>query len=115
VKVREIQERFELSVACGEKGLDREVAGGYCGDLLSDVMAHAPKGGIWMTIQSHQNILAVAVLRELAAIVLVNGRTPDQETAKRADEEGIPILVHPGGSFDLAGRLYENGIGRVEG
>ena len=115
MKVREIQERFALSVACGERGLDREVVGGYCGDLLSDVMAHAPKGGIWMTIQSHQNILAVAVLRELAAIVLVNGRTPDQETAKRADEEGIPILVHQGGSFDLAGRLYENGIGRVEG
>jgi predicted transcriptional regulator len=115
VKVREIQERFGLSVACGGNGLDREVAGGYCGDLLSDVMAHAPKGGIWMTIQSHQNILAVAVLRELSAIVLVNGRTPDQETAKRADEEGIPILVHQGGSFDLAGRLYENGIGRVKG
>jgi predicted transcriptional regulator len=115
VKVREIQEGFALSVACGEKGLDREVTGGYCGDLLSDVMAHAPKGGIWMTIQSHQNILAVAVLRELAAIVLVNGRTPDQETAARADEEGIPILVHQGGSFDLAGRLYENGIGRVDG
>ena len=115
MKVREIQERFGLTMACGEKGLDREVAGGYCGDLLSDVMAHAPKGGIWMTIQSHQNILAVAVLRELSAIVLVNGRTPDQETAKRANEEGIPILVHQGGGFDLAGRLYENGIGRVKG
>jgi predicted transcriptional regulator len=115
VKVREIQEAFGLSVASGEKGLDREVVGGYCGDLLSDVMAHAPKGGIWMTIQSHQNILAVAVLRELSAIVLVNGRTPDQETAARADEEGIPILVHKGGSFDLAGRLYESGIGRVKG
>jgi predicted transcriptional regulator len=115
VKVREIQERFGLSVACGKKGLDREVTGGYCGDLLSDVMAFAPKGGIWMTIQSHQNVLAVAVLRELSAIVLVNGRAPDQETVNRADEEGIPILIYQGGSFDLAGRLYESGIGKVKG
>jgi predicted transcriptional regulator len=112
VKVREIQSLLNMEVAAGAKGLDREVAGGYCGDLLSDVMANSTMGGVWLTIQSHQNIVAVGVLRELAAIILVNGRRPDEDTKNKADEEGIPLLLSPLTAFRLAGRLYEVGIGR---
>jgi predicted transcriptional regulator len=102
--------RLGLGLAAGSKGLEREVTGGYCGDLLSDVMANARNGDVWLTIQSHQNIVAVALLREMAAIVLVNERTPDQETMERADAEGIPILLCPYSAFELAGRLREAGI-----
>jgi predicted transcriptional regulator len=114
VKVREIQNYLNLQVAAGAKGLDKEVEAGYCGDLLSDVMANAQKGGVWLTIQSHQNIVAVAVLRELSAIVLVNGRVPDEETKARAEAEGIPLLLSPLSSYSLAGKLYGMGIGRIE-
>lgn len=114
MKVREIQDYLNLQVAAGAKGLDKEVAAGYCGDLLSDVMANAQKGGVWLTIQSHQNIVAVAVLRELSAIVLVNGRVPDEETKARAEAEGIPLLLSPLSSYSLAGKLYGMGIGRIE-
>ena len=113
MKVREIQMALKLQVAAGARGLDREVSAGYCGDLLSDVMANAQKGGIWLTVQSHQNVVAVAVLRELAAIVFVNGRVPDEETKTKAEAEGIPLLLSPGSSYSLAGRLYGLGIGRV--
>ncbi|MBN1104409.1 MAG: serine kinase [Deltaproteobacteria bacterium] len=102
-----------MELVAGAKGLDREVAGGYCGDLLSDVMANSTVGGVWLTIQSHQNIVAVGVLRELAAIILVNGRNPDEDTKNKADEEGIPLLLSSLTAFHLAGRLYELGIGRV--
>jgi hypothetical protein len=115
VKVGEILKRFELSAATGEKGLDREAGAGYCGDLLSDVMANSKKGALWLTIQSHQNIVAVAVLRELAAIILVNGRVPDEETKTKAQGEGIPILLSPLPAYELAGKLYEIGIGRIPG
>ena len=107
MKVKEIKELLGLKAAAGESGQDREVGGGYCGDLLSDVMAHAKNGDVWFTMQSHQNIVAVAVLRELAAIVLVNGRQPDKDT-----EEGIPILISEKPAYDIAGRLYEAGIGK---
>ena len=112
MKVRDMQTRFGLEVAAGAAGLDREVSGGYCGDLLSDVMANAATGDAWLTIQCHQNIVAVALLREMAAIVLVNGRTPDEDTKTKAEEEGIPILLWPGSAYTLAGRLFEAGIGR---
>jgi hypothetical protein len=115
VKIGEILKRLELSAATGEKGLDREADAGYCGDLLSDVMANSKKGAVWLTIQSHQNIVAVAVLRELAAIILVNGRMPDEETKTKAQAEGIPILLSPLPAYELAGRLYELGIGRAQG
>jgi predicted transcriptional regulator len=113
VKVREVQQLLKMEIAAGEKGLDREITGGYCGDLLSDVMARAALGCIWLTVQSHQNVVAVGVLKELAAIVLVNGRRPDEDARAKADEEGVPILVSSLSAFDLAGRLYEIGIGRV--
>ena len=115
MKVREMQSILNLELKAGEKGLEREILGGYCGDLLSDVMANSQQGAVWLTIQSHQNIIAVAVLRELAAIVLVNGRKPDEDTKKKAEEEGVPLLVTSLSAFDLAGRLREFGIGRVQG
>ncbi|MCU0539561.1 MAG: DRTGG domain-containing protein [Desulfobacterales bacterium] len=112
MKVREMMERFGLTAATGGKGLDREVKGGYCGDLLSEVMASAPQGCVWLTVQGHQNIVAVAVLREMAAVILTGNRRPDEETLRKADQEGIPILIWPQSAYDLAGRLYESGVGK---
>jgi serine kinase of HPr protein (carbohydrate metabolism regulator) len=114
VRVRDIQDRLKMDLAAGEKGVDREITGGYCGDLLSDVIANSGQGNLWLTIQAHQNIVAVAVLKELAAIILVNGRRPDQDTKAKADDEGIPMLVSPLSAYQLAGRLYELGIGRIK-
>lgn len=110
MKVQDIKEKFDLKLAAGGKGLNRDVTGGYCGDLLSDVMANSLSGQIWLTIQSHQNILAVAVLKDLAAIILVNGHKPDDETKTKAEDEGIPILLSDADSYQLAGELYSLGI-----
>ena len=111
MNVRQLADFLDLRVAAGGKQLDREVTGGYCGDLLSDVMANAPLGGVWMTVQSHPNIVAVSVLREMAAVILTGGRAPDPDTVSKADLEGIPILLWPGSAFELAGRLYTAGVG----
>jgi len=73
-------------------------------------MGNAPIGCIWLTVQTHQNIVAVAVLREMAAIVLSGDQQPDQETVDKANEEGIPILLWPAAAFDLAGQVYQAGI-----
>ncbi|HEX2694870.1 MAG TPA: serine kinase, partial [Acidobacteriota bacterium] len=68
------------------------------------------KDQVWVTLQIHPNIVAVAVLKELAAIVLVNGREPAAETVARADKERVPILGTPLSSFEFVGRLYGLGI-----
>lgn len=109
--VREIQELLNLEVIAGEKSMDREVTGGYCGDLLSDVMGHALNGMMWVTIQSHKNIVAVALLKELTAIILANGHRPDEDARAKAEEEGIPILLSPLPIYQVAGQLFDAGIG----
>ena len=76
MKVAQLVEWFGLEIRAGAAGQEREVRGGYCGDLLSDVMANAPSGSIWLTVQGHLNIVAVALLREMAAVVLTGGPRP---------------------------------------
>ncbi len=109
--VKDLVQKFDLTVAGGKNGLEREVSDGYCGDLLSEVMGNAAAGCIWLTVQSHQNIVAVAVLREMAAIVITGGQKADAETIQKADQEGIPILEWPDSSFRLAGNLFGAGVG----
>ena len=114
MNVKELVNRFNLHVAAGRDNLDRPIQGGYCGDLLSDVMANAPAGCIWMTVQTHQNIVPVAVLHDMAAIVLTGGHDPDPETVEKANEEGIPILMWPGSAFNLAGKVCSAGVIAVD-
>ncbi len=109
--VNDLVARFDLQVAAGEKGLERKIADGYCGDLLSEIMVNAPEGCVWLTIQGHQNIVAVGVLREMAGIIITGGRTPDDETLHKANQEGIPILLSPDSAYQLAGQLYAIGVG----
>ena len=109
--VNDLVARFDLQVVAGEKGLGRKVADGYCGDLLSEIMANAPEGCVWLTIQGHQNIVAVGVLREMAGIIITGGRTPDDETLQKANQEGIPILLSHDSAYQLAGQLYSKGVG----
>ena len=114
MKVSDLVNQFGMEVAAGAKGLDRTVKNGYCGDLLSEVMANASEGCVWLTVQGHQNIVAIAVLKELAAIIIRGGHAPDGETVQKADKEGIPILQWPGSSFDLASRISAMGVGNFE-
>jgi hypothetical protein len=97
-------------VTGAEQAGTREVRGGYASDLLSDVMANSAKGDLWVTMQKHVNIVAVATLNELAGIVLVNGREPEQATIDRAREERIPIVCTGRQAFDVIGILYGLGV-----
>ena len=115
MNVKELVNRFNLHVAAGNNNLDRQIQGGYCGDLLSDVMANAPAGCIWLTVQTHQNIVPVAVLHEMAAIVLTGGQDPDPETIEKANQEGVPILLWPESAFELAGRVCKAGMIELHG
>lgn len=109
--VQDISDHLGLSLVGGAGTTDREVSGAYVGDLLSDVMAHSHQGQVWITIQVHLNIVAVAVLKEHAAIIIVNGRTPAAETLAKAAEENVPILTSDLPAFDICGKLHALGVG----
>lgn len=104
--LKEVIDRFGLKVLSGAEHLGLEVTGGYCSDLLSDVMGNADEGHIWITIQVHKNIVAVAALKELSAILLVKGLKATDEAIEAANEQGIPILQTDESAFEIAGKLY---------
>ena len=110
MKLRELVEKFDLEVKCGARELEREIRGGYVSDLLSDVIANGRAGDLWITLQIHRNIVGVASLKDLAAIVIINGRQPEEETIKKAENESIPIAVSKLPAFELVGKLYDAGI-----
>ena len=107
MNVKEIADALGLTVYSGQKGMNREVRGGYASDLLSDVMGNSHEGQAWITLQTHKNIMAIASLRELAAIILVRGFKPGEDTAEKSEEEGIPILGTDLPAYEIAGRLYQ--------
>ncbi|HEY3314582.1 MAG TPA: DRTGG domain-containing protein [Bacillota bacterium] len=106
MRLREIAERLGLAVAAQGRGLDTEVTGGYCSDLLSDVMAHAREGNVWITIQTHQNVIAVGSLTAVAGVVITGGFAPEPETLAKAEREGLTLLQTREGSFETAGRIH---------
>lgn len=82
----------------------------YAADLLSCVMAGAEHRSVWITLQSHSNIVAVGSLLELSAIIITEGALPDQETISKANEEGIVMLSTSQPSFYVSGKLWEMGL-----
>ena len=110
MKLTELVQSLSLSVRSARGDLDREITGGYASDLLSDVLANGEPGNLWITLQVHQNIVAVASMKDLAGIILVNGREPEQDTVEKAEAENIAIMVTELPTFELVGRLYGLGI-----
>jgi len=88
----------------------RHAQGGYVSDLLSDVMANAQEGDVWITMQRHVNTVAVAQLKGLAGIVIVNGRQPEPDMLARAAEHDVAVVVTSLPAFDVVGRLFGAGL-----
>ncbi|GET19768.1 hypothetical protein JCM18694_00140 [Prolixibacter denitrificans] len=105
--VKDVQKALELEVFGGKKGLDSEVTGGYVSDLLSDVMGNATEGLAWITLQTHLNVMAIASLKDLSTVILVNGNKPEEDMLEKANEENIPVLGTKLSTFEIAGKLYQ--------
>lgn len=105
--VKEIVEALKLFVFSGNEGTTNEVTGGYTSDLLSDVMGNADAGKIWITLQTHKNSIAIASLKDLSAIILVNGFKPEEDAALQSNEEKIPILGTSESAFEISGKLFK--------
>jgi len=110
MRLSEVVRALGLGVRAAGPGLESEVSGGYVSDLMSDVIANAEAGDLWLTVQIHANIVAVAAMKELAGIVLVGSREPEAETLRKAGEKQVTVLASSLPAFELAGRLYQLGL-----
>jgi len=110
VNLKQIVKCLGLRVLVGGELLDRSVSGGYVSDMLSDVLAHGTVDCIWITRQSHQNVVAVASLLGLAGVILVNCPEPAQALVDKAQDEGVALLMCTGTAFELVGKMYEAGL-----
>ena len=108
--VQEIVEALSLEVLAGESFLERPVTGGYASDLLSRVMAAAQAGNIWVTLQGHPNVVAVASLLDLAAVVVSEGTPVEPEAVQRAEEKGVVLLATRHDTFTVVVKVAALGI-----
>lgn len=110
MQLQEIVQKLNLKVLSGEKSLNQEVVFGYVSDILSDVMAKAAKHSIWVTNQTHENVIAIVFFKSLAGVILPEALAPDDVALNKAREKGIPIFVSNATAFDIIGQLYDLGI-----
>jgi len=81
--------------------------GGYTSDLLSCVMAGAKSGNIWVTLQAHLNIVAVASMLDVAAVIITEDAQPDSATIAKANDQGVIMLSTPKPSYEICGTLWQ--------
>ena len=112
MKVSELMEALNLKLLTEDVALDGEVKGGYASDLLSNVMGQAEPDMVWVTMQSHQNIAAVASLIGLSAVIVAGNAPVAEDTLKKAELNDVIIFATEASAFEVVGKLYELGIGK---
>lgn len=111
MNLQEIIDRLELKILTQPEDFSQVTpSSGYTSDLLSCVMAGAKAKCIWITLQAHVNIVAVAALLDMCAIIITEGAQPDPATIAKANAQSIPLLSSSRSTFDIIGALWELGL-----
>ncbi len=98
-----------------DASLEREIKGGFGADLMSDVLASIQPEAVLITGLCNPQVVRTALMADVAAIVLVRGKCPPQETIDLAEQEKIPLISSPFGMYELCGRLFSAGLPSLEG
>ena len=108
--VAEMMELIDAKDMTSETDKTAEVTCGYTCDLLSWVMAHGAAGMAWVTVQTHMNVIAVASLMEMAAVIIPEGIEMEAPSLEKAKEEGISVLESPLTAYEICARLAAKGL-----
>jgi predicted transcriptional regulator len=101
--VKEFSDKLNLTYLCNEANANsREIDGCYCGDLLSWVMSRAEENNVWLTVMGNINSIGVAVLTDVACIVLTENAPLDDNAKQKADQNGVIILTTNKNSYEVA-------------
>lgn len=107
MKIADLIDKLSLTLYSGVNNDIKEVTSGYVSDLLSDVMGNANENAVWITIQNHKNVVAVATLKDISAVILAKGIAPNDDMLKFAVEENLTVLGSEKEVFELAGEIYQ--------
>lgn len=107
MNVKAFAEKLEMRILTGDAGLERKVGGLYVCDLLSWVMSHAERGDAWITVHTHLNIVAVALLAEISCIIVPESISVEEATINKAVEEAIPILVTDKKAYEICWKTHD--------
>ena len=111
MNLRQIIDQLNLTVLTEPRDFaDITTTGGYSSDLLSCVMAGAKKGYVWTTLQAHLNIVAVAALTEVAAVIITENAQLDPASIARANQQGVILLATSQATYEVNGELWEMGV-----
>jgi hypothetical protein len=111
MNLEQIINRLDLNVLTDRRDFASITpTGGYSSDLLSCVMAGAKKGHVWITLQAHLNIVAIAALNELAAIIISENAQPDAVSIAKANQQGVILLSSSRPTYEINGKLWEMGL-----
>lgn len=109
--LQEIIDQLNLVRLTEEKNFNEIMpSNGYTSDLLSCVMAGASHQSLWITLQAHSNIIAVAALLDLCAVIITEGAKPDELTIAKANEQNVTLLSTHANTFTVVGKLWEMGL-----
>lgn len=108
--IKELIPLIEAKELTKEADLNKEVLCGYTCDLLSWVMGHGEEGMAWVTVQTHMNVIAVALLSDMACVIMPEGIEMEKESLDKADAEGMCVLQSPLSSYEICGRMHEKGV-----
>lgn len=107
IKVKELAEKCSMKILNEADIETREASGCYCGDLLSWVMSRANEGDVWLTVMGNVNSIGVAVLADVACIVLTENAAFDGDALKRAKENNVIVLQTEMNTYETAVKVYE--------
>jgi hypothetical protein len=110
MKVNELKALLNAKSLTPSLPEDKEITCGYACDLLSWVMAHGEPGMAWATVQTHMNVVAVAVLAEMACVVLPEDLAMEKESLEKATQEGMNVLSTPLSAYAICGRMAKAGV-----
>ena len=110
VSLKTVIEKLGLEQVSACQEMDRPVLGGYAADLLSCAMRGAKKDFLWVTLQSHANVVAVASLLNLAGVIITEGNRPGPEIISQAEKERVILILTPKDTFSVVGLLTAMGI-----
>jgi len=103
--------RLNLTILTAPKDFNTIIPqGGYASDLLSCVIAGAEPGNVWVTLQAHMNVVAVAALRDVAVVILTENAQPEADVIAKANEQNVILLGTSEPSYQIVGKLWELGI-----
>ncbi len=72
--------------------LDLECSKIFASDLMSDVLAFMDPGAILLTGLANTHVIRTACVADVAAVIFVQGKRPDDETIEQAVANGLPLI-----------------------